>query len=172
MKKIYIAFVKTSYEGAGIDNKLVAWWTNGVYYHTEILIPNTDSKTGYDMWSTGGTANEIRGKEHKFNNSRYDYKEIEVTDKQLETIKQFLLSIQGNRYDALGILGFIIPVQDRSDRWFCSEVCSNSLKIIGYRSLWSIEPSSISPNRLFNLIDTPKLTEAYINILKDKHGNI
>jgi hypothetical protein len=169
--QIHIAYAKTSFEGAGVIDKLIAWWTNGNYYHTELILPNDKSKTGYTMWTADVVTNKVRKKDHIFNINRYDYKEIEVTDEQLDLINDFLLTVQGDKYDKLGILGFIIPVQDRSDRWFCSELCSNSLKIIGYRSMWFIEPSSVSPNKLYDIVYTEKMTEKDINILKANNGN-
>ena len=146
--KIYIMFKK---KNTTMLEKLIAKWTNGPYSHVEIMIPNNNI---YYMYSAVNYKEYrgVRKQKGYFNRDVFDYKEIEITKEQYLIIYSFLESILGSKYDGAGILGFILPTQDRTDRWFCSEVVSNCFKIIGEEFMWLIEPSSVSPNRLGRML--------------------
>jgi len=148
MKKyVTIAFYKADRKDATLIDKLIAWYTKGKYSHVEILL-NIDNVLM--QCSSSPRDGHVRCKPHKYNEDHWDYLKVPVEN--LDRIIEFYESIKGQPYDWFGILGFILPTQDRSDRWFCSETVANALKIDGFKPMWYLEPSSISPNRLYKLI--------------------
>ena len=122
---------------------LICKWTRGPYSHVELIID------GF-MYSTNPRDGKVRVKEHTFDEKTWDYIEIENVD--VEKIKEFFKMTKSEKYDWLGILGFVIPFKDRTERWFCSEWVSNALKIAGCKKLWKQEPSKISPNKLYEIL--------------------
>jgi len=149
MHEIQIAFKKTNSNKSSNVCKTIGWWTRGPYCHTEIIIKQNNV---HYMWTADVVTNTIRRKPHKHNPSVYDYKTIKVTEEQISTILMFLTMVEDAEYDFTGIAGFIFPLRDRTDKWFCSELCSNCLKIIGYKELLPLEPALISPNRLAGIV--------------------
>lgn len=145
MKKIKVGF----YKGDNLKDNIISWWTYGPYIHTDITLDGTT----YEASQNIGYVRKIK----YYNNYSPDViKEITVTDLEYNTILYFLNSIVGDKYDNMGIIGFVIPIQDRLKRWFCAEVVSNCFKIIGRRKFITLEPSRISPNELYSILyNTP-----------------
>jgi len=44
----------------------------------------------------------------------------------------------GEKYDVLGLLGFVLPIPGWRNRWFCSEACAAAL---GYSESWRFSPA-------------------------------
>ena len=140
---IKLAFYKAfNNPNARWDDKLIAFYTKGKYSHVELII------NGY-MYSSSPRDGRVRKTQHTTDNKSWDYVEIEIKE---ANVIDFFNMTQGNKYDWLGILGFIIPIKDRTNEWFCSEWVSNALKISGCEKLWKLEPSKISPNRLYKIL--------------------
>jgi len=138
--EIKVAF----YKGKGSwYSKLIRWWTKGRYSHTEIIID------GYQYSSVEGIG--VRKKKHHYDEREWDYVDIYNIDSRI--IKEFYKLTFSSKYDKIGILGFLVPFKDRSDEWFCSEWCSNALKISGYKAMWDKEPNKINPNRLYRIVN-------------------
>ena len=123
--------------------KLIAWWTRGQFCHCEIIID------GY-MYSSSNWNGGVRKKEWKGTDDKWEIIPVSNIDEQ--KILEFFEKTKGDKYDYLGVFGFIVPLKDREKQWFCSEWCSNTLKIAGCKSLWTKEPSKISPNRLYKIL--------------------
>ena len=139
-----IAFYKgLSAPGKDWTDWLICKWTRGPYSHVELVI-------GDYMYSSSPRDGKVRRKTHIFDDKTWDYVEIDNINEQ--NIIEFYDITRGNNYDWLGILGFIIPIKDRTNKWFCSEWVSNALKISGYEKLWKQEPSKISPNKLYRIL--------------------
>jgi len=140
---ISIAFYKANTDYAEIDDKLIAWWTRGDYSHVELVINNNV------MISSSGRDGGVRIKKHTYNTDQWKYISIDIEPKY---IKEFYEQTKNDKYDFLGILGFIFPIKDRTNKWFCSEWVSNVLKISGCKKLFTLEPSKISPNELYYIL--------------------
>ena len=138
-----VAFYKSNQPKADWLDKLIAWWTKGKYSHVEIVINEY-------MYSTSPRDKEVRKKEHIVDNVSWDYVEIDLPE--IKNGFEFFRQVEGEPYDWFGILGFVLPFQDRTDRWFCSEFVSNFLKVSGCKKLFKYEPSKISPNKLYKLL--------------------
>ena len=135
------------YKGLSAPNRdwtdwLICKWTKGQYSHTELIV------NGF-MYSSSPRDGKVRCKPHKIDNKTWDYIEVEANQKD---ILEFFKMTKGDKYDWFGILGFIIPIKDRTHDWFCSEWVSNALKISGCKKLWTKEPSKISPNKLYKIL--------------------
>jgi len=139
---VTVAFYKAYQSKANWEDKLIAKYTHGSYSHCEIIID------GY-MYSSSPRDGRVRKKKHIVDMNIWKYIHIDI---EAKNILQFFDLTKGCRYDWLGILGFIIPFKDRTNKWFCSEWCSNALKISEYKKLWKLEPSKISPNRLYDIL--------------------
>jgi len=122
-------------------DRLIMWKTGGKYSHCEI-------KVGGNMFSSSGLDGGVRKKPFKNPNS-WDIIEVEI---DVDKFKKYFEKTKGSKYDYIGILGFILPLQDRTYSWFCSEWCSNFLKISGYEKLWLEEPSKIHPSKLYEIL--------------------
>ena len=132
------------YKGKGtVYSKLIRWWTKGKYSHTEIIID------GYQYSAVEGIG--VRKESHRYNEDEWDY--LDVYGLNIDDVLEFFEMTSGHKYDKIGILGFVVPFKDRSSEWFCSEWCSNALKISGFRKMWDKEPNKISPNRLYRIVN-------------------
>jgi len=140
---VKIAFYKARQNRATWKDKLIAWYTGGSYSHVELIIGNM-------MYSASPRDGGVRKKQHIWDDRIWDY--VEIKDVEVSKIVAFFKMTKGQKYDWLGILGFVLPTQDREHQWFCSEWVSNILKISGYKPLWNKEPSRISPNRLYKIL--------------------
>jgi len=140
---IQVAFYKANQPYADWTDRLIAFYTKGKYSHTELIIDDF-------MYSTSPRDGKVRKKKHIYCENIWDY--VEVKNIEKEKILEFFELTKGQKYDYIGILGFVIPFKDRSNEWFCSEWVSNALKIAGYKNLWTKEPSKISPNHLYKLL--------------------
>ena len=138
-----VAFYKAHGPYAQWDDKLIAFFTKGPYSHVEIVID------GF-QYSAFAPDKGVRKKPHIVNDKVWDYIELNNINKQ--KILEFFEMTNGEKYDWLAVFGFVIPFKDRSNKWECSEWCSNALKISGCRKLWKQEPSKISPNRLYRIL--------------------
>jgi len=141
---VTLAFYKGNSKNNGkLYSKLIRWWTKGPYSHVEIILD------GY-MYSSSPRDGGVRRKKFKGKNDHWDF--IEINNLKEKNILEFYNQTKENKYDFFGILGFILPFKDRTNEWFCSEWCSNALKISGYKKLWKLEPSKISPNKLYKIV--------------------
>ena len=60
------------------------------------------------------------------------------------------------KYDYLGVLGFVLPfIRDSKDKWFCSEVCFEALKLNSnlLHKYHNVDSAKVSPARLKEMIN-------------------
>ena len=139
-----VAFYKgLSAPGRDWTDWLICKWTHGPYSHVELVIDG-------DGYSSSPEDGKVRKTKHTIDEETWDYIDIEYLNES--DILKFFMMTKGSKYDWLGILGFIIPFKDRTNKWFCSEWVSNAMKISGCVRLWKLEPSKISPNKLYRIL--------------------
>ena len=139
-----IAFYKgLSAPGKDWTDWLICKWTHGKYSHVELVIDDL-------MYSSSPKDGRVRAKKHIVDIRSWDYINIDNIDE--DNVIEFFNITKGQKYDWIGILGFVIPIKDRTNEWFCSEWVSNALKISGCKKLWKQEPSKISPNKLYIIL--------------------
>jgi len=143
MEKGYIAFYKAYGPHSKWHHKLVDWKTGKKgYAHAEIILGDT-------MYSSSGIDGGVRKKPHKFDENSWTYVSIDIDKEKLEL---FLEKTKNDKYDWFAILGFIIPIKDRTHKWMCSEWCSNFIKIQGDDRMMILEPSTVSPNKFYEIM--------------------
>jgi len=145
-----VAFYKSDCKYVNIGDTIVNKFTGGLGFSHVELVLNVDGK--YYQYSSTFVDGGVRRKEHIYDTSVWKYKNFTISHQEYELILDFYNAIMGNKYDILGLLGFIIPVIDRVDKWFCSESCSRALQIIGFKQLMLLESSRISPNKLYSIL--------------------
>ena len=195
MATIKLAFFKADTIYGSMKSRLISKWTKSPYSHVELIIekdivlnhkpeikpllattykkvcsyeklydPNLKEEDfNFLQFTSSPDYGGVCLTYHKINNIEYDYLEFEVNN--IEWIIDFFYSIRYSKYDNVGILGFLLPFKDRTNEWFCSESCSNALKIIGFKPMWLIEPSSVSPGMLFNMVSA--YIEGNENVIKN-----
>ena len=146
--EFYLAFYKSKNPNAEWDDKLIDWYTGSIgFSHVEIVVVYKTGKK--EMYTSSPRDGGVRAKEHIWDENVWEYERINITFSHLTDI--FTLT-NGCKYDWNGILGFILPFQDRTNKWFCSEWCSNVLKTAGDKRFLILEPSKLSPNKLYKII--------------------
>jgi len=146
---VEVAFYKKTAKKATIYDKIVAWWTGGDYCHTEIII------NGF-QYSSSPRDGGVRVKQHYRDSETWDYVKISSSDIDIRKGIKFFHKTKHCKYDWRGIFGFISPISDREDRYFCSEWCSKFLMISGVEEMFDKNPSKISPMRLYNILTHTK----------------
>ena len=81
---------------------------------------------------------------------RWSYIEVEVDDLIWEHMRTWAESLQGAKYDFLGLFGFFLPfnIQDKK-KWYCSEIISHFLWRLG---ILDKRYKRISPRRLAKVL--------------------
>ena len=140
MRSLAVAF---HINAEGKYEKLVDWIA-GSPTHCELVFP--DGKCFSSSNRDGG----CRFKNIEFTPGHWSF--IDIPNINVDAVHSFCTSIEGSRYDFLGILAgkFGIHV---FNRWFCSEVCTMGL-LVGNKPT-GLTPHSTSPKELYsNLIAT------------------
>ena len=129
----------------------IAKWTKGPYSHVELVYIDEDKRIKEFTADPKEGKVRIKDFEEDLNTYCWDFVVFDITEDEWFKFQQYMEAVIDDKYDWLGIFGFILPIKDRETNWFCSEVNSNFLKILGVKDLWKKEPSRISPNLLKNL---------------------
>ena len=96
--KIKVAF----YKGKGdFVNTIVRWWTNSVYSHAELVLPDDVTWIGISPFVKSKIDKKIK---LQIEPADWDFVTIEVTEQQYEIIMQFFSDTKGAGYDWVGML--------------------------------------------------------------------
>lgn len=118
-------------------DRLVQWWTRAEYSHCELVLAERDdglSECASSSFLDGG----VRLKLIRLAPEKWDIIDI---DGDAEAARAWFHQHIGNRYDLLGLLGFIWPRKDDQSRWFCSEAVAAS---IGLTEPWRYSPGGLA----------------------------
>lgn len=149
--KIKIAF----YKGEGdFLNKIVRWWTNSVYSHAELVLPDEITWVGISPF--------LKSKVAKRQKLLYEYEEwdfisIDITQEQLDIIMEFYQYTEGQGYDWIGmLLSQFLPCKIKhKKRWYCSEWIAYALRIsciFDWRIIKIYDRKDLSPSVLHDLV--------------------
>jgi len=138
-------------------DKLIRWWTSPTkdkfnskwkdsYSHVELLFSD-----GF-MFSASQYENSTRFKRYNTDSTSWDH--IDLPDDQEPQLREFCGQEAGKGYDYLGIAGFVFGVRDHSNKWFCSEICTEALIVSG--CLEHTNSAKVSPNGLFKILTKRK----------------
>ena len=109
--------------------------TKGPYSHCELVIDGV-------CFSSSQRDGGVRSKRVDLSTGRWDL--VDIHDRDDDITRAWFTEHMGQKYDTLGLLGFILPGRfERQDRWFCSEACGQALGLSNAYKL--------SPNDLYRL---------------------
>jgi hypothetical protein len=152
-----LAFYKAQY-GTFFD-KLIGFWTHGPYSHVELVFP-TLTPEGLLKWGQADVAfsssNRDGGTRFKAIpfDEHWDLLEVPCTESQDAAAWKLADSLKGRPYDWAGVFGFGSPFaisnQDPA-KWFCSEVATYILKMVGIAPMKWPPSGNVDPNELYAL---------------------
>ena len=149
--EIKIAF----YKGKGTwVNAIVRWWTNSIYSHAELVLPDGITWIGISPFLKSKINKRI-----KFDilPVEWDFCSINVSEQQYKVILEFFEETQGEKYDWIGmLLSQFMPCKIKHrKRWYCSEWISYALRIacvFDWRIIKIYDRKDLSPAVLYKLI--------------------
>lgn len=153
--KIQIAF----FRGKGnCVNSVVRWWTNSIYSHAEIILPDGYTWIGISPFLKSKVDEK---KKIFFELQEWDFIDIEITEEQYNIIMEFYEDTKGQGYDWIGmLLSQFLPCKIKhKKRWYCSEWISYALRIaciIDWRKIRIYERKDLSPAVLHQLLTDSK----------------
>lgn len=129
-----IAFYKATHSGLpGIYNRGVRWWERGKYSHCELLF--SDGICASSSYMDGG----VRFKQIDLDITKWDF--VHVPDHLESNARLWFVMHQGDRYDLMGNLHFIIgAIPNDKYKWFCSEAIAAAL---GIDEAWRFDPNAL-----------------------------
>jgi len=149
--KIKVAF----YKGKGNwKNKVIRWWTKSPFSHVELVLPDEKTWISISPFLTSKVA--ARNKE-QVTLDNWQFVEIQVTEQQVEVIKEFYEFTEGCGYDWIGMLfSQFLPFHiKRRNKWYCSEWIAYALRIscvIDWRLIKIYDRCDLSPAVLYDII--------------------
>lgn len=153
-----IALYRARRDGKWLDNAINLFSGLRGFCHAELVFPDgkSFSSTAQDRSVDSKGRPKKDGTRWKFidygmHPDRWALVRIDVTEKQVETMRQFANSELDARYDFLGCVRFVLPVAQSEARWFCSEVVVATLQSAGLYQHWP-RPHNVSPNKLAELL--------------------
>ena len=154
--KIQVAF----YKGKGnFINSIVRWWTNSIYSHAELVLPDGETWIGISPFLKSKVASRQK---LLVDYTEWDFLTIEITEEQYEVILDFFEETKGEGYDWVGMLAsqFLPCKIKHRKRWYCSEWISYALRIacvFNWRTIKIYDRKDLSPAVLYEL--TKKLDD-------------
>lgn len=128
-------------------DKMIRMWTRGPYSHVEFMF--SDGAWFGSSPREGG----CRYSNIALDTSKWDFVKIDVTEEQEKVIRAWCNNQNGKGYDWTGIFLsqiFTFNVDDPK-KWFCSELCTAGLKLIG--RFEKVVPESVHPNKLYKMLN-------------------
>lgn len=157
-----------AFKVAAIDGSLaartIAWWTRpGGYCHAELWLAGP-RENALCFSSTLETGTRIANINLDAPSGLYRTIVVPCTESEQHAVMAWCSKHIGERYDKLGIVGFVIPFGEHAKHeMFCSEACGRALEFgtaVGRR--WKLagdHPWRISPNKLAWLAQTARVCE-------------
>ena len=118
------------YKGEGrLHNAIVRRWTDSIYSHAELILPDRTSITIFPFSLTG----IHRAPFTPQNEDEWDFVCVPVTARQLDIIENFYEQTKGQQYDWVGMLASqLVPFHIKHmHRWYCSEWIAYALRRAG-----------------------------------------
>ena len=154
------------YKGEGrLHNAIVRRWTDSIYSHAELILPDKTSITIFPF-SLKGIHREPFSMENEVE-EEWDFICVPVTPKQLSIIEQFYDQTHGQQYDWVGMLASqLVPFHIKHmHRWYCSEWIAYALRRAGIINGLH-EKADMSPEVLSKL-----LPEGHLVMFSEIHSH-
>ena len=125
-----------SYKGRKrLFNRVVSWWMNGPYSHSELILDDGICISSSFMDSG------VRYKRIVFNPDHWDFVEIGPETPIIRERIAKLLMPKPRKFDLLGLAGFVVrPISGDNDQIYCSEAV---LTILGLVDPWRFDPNAL-----------------------------
>lgn len=153
--QVYLAFYKGKKQGRR-PKDLIAWlsdWftrklTCGSYSHCEIAVKKQvfdsghhyDMDTYYECYSASVRDGGVRCKVIDVDSDKWDL--VPLSGVPEAQIKQYFALTKGKKYDWWGAIGIVLGTPQHSDKFFCSEWCSNAIS--GKSQGWRFSPNDLA----------------------------
>ena len=119
-------------------NRLVSWYLRGQYSHCELILGRTAEGLAVCASSSfldGG----VRVKTLDLHPDRWDVVDV---DGDAHAARAWVIDHEEDRYDVLGLLGFVWRRSpDSQRRWFCSEAVA---AMLGHIDPWRADPCTLA----------------------------
>ena len=155
MSDIYLAFYKGKTTGSKPRNliaRLSDWLTRkltrGQYSHCEIAIKKQvfgsghhyEMETYYNCYSASIRDGGVRCKTIDVESDKWDLVPLNgVSEAQIQLYFELT---KGKKYDWFGAIGVVFGTAQRTDKYFCSEWCSNAIN--GKNQGWRFSPNDLA----------------------------
>ena len=129
------AFYRSVHPGLpGLYNRVVRWWSSGLYSHCELVF--SDGYSASASWMDGG----VRLKKIDYDPVHWDF--IDLPGHLEADARAWFRQHDRKPYDLLGNLGFVWrPVHGEEGAFFCSEACAAAL---GIPEAWRYSPNALA----------------------------
>lgn len=139
MSKVYLAMYKA--EGNWVD-KVIRLFTGKPYSHCEIAVEVVEGMPY--CYSSSPRDGGVRRKIMKLPKDKWDLIPLPYTSGQ--KVEDFYQKTRGKKYDFFGAIACVLPLPERTSRYFCSEWCYEAI-------LGKAPDKPISPNRLSQIVE-------------------
>lgn len=146
---VKLAFHSIPAENQTIADLVMAFSSNGIFIHCEILFE--DGSVGYTGVKTGICIKSVKDRDYS---KDWIFYEIPCNDSQAEIMKNYFIENQDLKYNWTGVLGNMITGLNLNfaGGQFCSQVCFNALTKAQIMETYGFIPSEVSPSDLQAII--------------------
>ena len=132
---------RTPIDERRLFNRVVSWWDNGKFSHTEAVLgvePDGKAYCGSSSFMDGGVRNKIISLDSE------KWTLVDMPQWAVERSKHWFALYAGSEYDVLGILGFVWrPLPEVKTKFYCNEAVGLSQGVV--------QPWRFTPNSFFAL---------------------
>lgn len=142
---VKLAFRRVS-KTSPVYDKVICWWTKSEFFHVEVIVG--------DMWISSDGKHGVHIKKIDPDELGdwviHELPKSVVTKYQYDNIIDWLSSQHRKHYDYIALLtAIVLPLQYQSqNRWFCSEITTRTLQMLGYPEVQDLEPQTVAPATL------------------------
>lgn len=130
--------------------KVISWWCKSPYYHVEIILNK--------KWISASPDENVYVRDIQSPlKPEWDYMILppkRICKKTYEAVEEYAFRQNGVKYDMYSIVFSMVLPWDLNcaNKWFCSELVVEILRLLGYSVLYDYQPNTISPGKLYNIL--------------------
>ncbi len=145
---IYLALYKgnSTTKIEHIQDKLIRFFTKGIYSHCEIVVHKQecweryDYRDVYECYTSSPRDSGVRCKQIDINDGKWDLIHLDnITEEQ---VKAYFEKTKGAKYDWRGVFGLVLGFREKKSKFFCSEWCFNL--IFNSSEGWRFNPNQLA----------------------------
>lgn len=130
---------------SNLISKVIKYKTKSPYFHVELVLD--------DVWISAAPGEKVHINKLQELDKKYAYVDVKIDGRRLKKVKKFAQEQEGKDYDMLGLIFSQALHKDinNNNKWFCSELVSELLKVAGYDKLLVRGSNLYSPADLYNI---------------------